>query len=82
MAQLIWDRHVLLNPRAFATYLELVHALIIRFERFDECQFEDDDVCFFCRIWVHDDGHYHWLKGSINPLPMEQKIEYIVRTIC
>jgi len=38
---------VLPNLHALATYLKLVHALRIRFERFDECQCEDDDVHFF-----------------------------------
>jgi hypothetical protein len=71
---------VLPNRHTLATYLELVLALKTKLERFDECQCQDDDI-FFCRTWVPSDGHYCWLKGSINVLPMEQKVEYFVCTI-
>ncbi len=70
------------NPHALAIYLELIHALGIKLERFDECKCEDDNIHFFCRTWVPSDGHYHWVNGPINPLLIEQKVEYIVRTIC
>jgi hypothetical protein len=72
---------VLPNLHALAIYLGLVPTLGTKLERLDECQCEDDDVHFFGRTWVFDDGHYCWLKGSINALPMEQKVEYFVRTI-
>ncbi len=50
-------------------------------ERFEECQCEDDDVCFHCRPWVPGDGHYRWLRGPINPLSMEHQAKYLARTI-
>jgi hypothetical protein len=44
-------------------------------------QNEDDDVRLFSWTWVPSNGHYHWLKGPINPLLMEHKAKYLVRTI-
>ncbi len=29
---------------------------------------------------VPGDGHYHWLRGLINPLPMEHRAEYLAYT--
>jgi hypothetical protein len=77
----IWDRRLSPNPHALAIYLEFVLARGAAPERFEECQCEDDDVRLHCRTWVPDDGHYHWLRGPINPLPMEHRAEYLVRTI-
>ncbi len=50
-------------------------------ERLEECQCEDDDVRLHCRTWVPSDGHYRWLRGPINPLSMEHRVEYLTRTI-
>jgi hypothetical protein len=61
------------NPYALAIYLKLVHTFGNRLEKFDECQCEDDDFCCFLQTQVPGDGHYSWLKGSINPLPMEHR---------
>jgi hypothetical protein len=47
VAQFVWFRQVLPNPRALAIYLELIHVSINNVGRFDECQCEDDDVCIF-----------------------------------
>jgi hypothetical protein len=68
---LTWDRRLSLNSHTLTIYLEFVLARGIVPERFEECQCEDDDVCFHCRTWVPGDGHYHWLQGPINPLSME-----------
>jgi hypothetical protein len=38
-------------------------------KRFEEIQYENDDVRFHCQIWVPDDAHYRWLQGPINPFP-------------
>jgi hypothetical protein len=62
-------------------YLEFVLARGVALERFEKCQCEDDDVHFHCRTWVPDDDHYRWLRGPINPLPMEHQAEYLVCTI-
>jgi hypothetical protein len=70
-----------LNPHAFAIYLKLVITSKNKDGRFNECQCEDDDIFFFSWIWVLGDGHYHWLKGLINLLLMEQMEKYLVRTI-
>jgi hypothetical protein len=56
-----WDRRLSLNPHALAIYLEFVPARGVALERSEECQCEDDDVCFHCRTWVPGDGHYRWL---------------------
>jgi hypothetical protein len=69
------------NPHALAIYLEFAPAWRAAPERFQECQCEDDDVCLHCRTWVPGDGHYRWLRGPINPLPMEHRAEYLARTI-
>jgi len=69
------------NPHALAIYLEFVPPRGAAPERFEECQCEDDDVRFHCRTWVLDDGDYRWLRGPINPLPMEHRAEYLARTI-
>ncbi len=69
------------NPHALAIYLKFVFAHGAAPERFEECQCEDDDVCLHCRTWVPGDGHYRWLQGPINPLPMEHRAEYLARTI-
>ncbi len=76
-----WDRRFFPNPHALAIYLEFVPARGVAPERFEECQCEDDDVRFHCRTWVPGDGHYRWLRGPINPLPMEHRTEYLARTI-
>jgi hypothetical protein len=77
----VWDRRLSPNPHALAIYLDFVLARRAAPERFEECQCEDDDVRFHCRTWVPGDGHYHWLRGPINPLPMEHRAEYLARTI-
>jgi hypothetical protein len=76
-----WDRRLSPNPHALAIYLEFGPARGAAPERFEECQCEDDDVCLQCRMWVPGDGHYHWLRGPINPLPMEHQVEYLACTI-
>ncbi len=77
----VWDRQLSLNPHALAIYLEFVPARGAAPERFEECQCEDDDVRLHCRTWVLSDGHYRWLRGPINPLPLEHRAEYLARTI-
>jgi hypothetical protein len=67
----IWDCRLSPNPHALAIYLEFFPAHGAAPERFEECQCEDDDVCLHCRTWVPGDGHYRWLRGPINPLPLE-----------
>ncbi len=59
------------NPHALTIYLEFVPVRGAAPGRFEECQCEDDDVRLHCQTWVPDDGHYHWPRGPINPLPME-----------
>ncbi len=77
-----WERVRLSpNPHALAIYLEFVPARGAAPARFEECQCEDDDVRLHCRTWVPGDGHYRWLRGSINPLPLEHRAKYLVRTI-
>jgi hypothetical protein len=76
-----WDHRLSPNPHALAIYLEFVLARGAVPERFEECQCEDDDVRFHCRTWVLGDGHYRWLRGPINPLSMEHRVEYLARTI-
>ncbi len=76
-----WDRRLFLNPHALAIYLEFVPARGAALERFEKSQCEDDDVHRHCRTWVSGDGHYRWLRGQINPLLMEHRAEYLVRTI-
>jgi len=66
-----WDRQLSPNPHALAIYLEFVFARGATPERFEQCQCENDDVRFHCRTWVPGDDHYRWLRGPINPLPME-----------
>ncbi len=78
---LAWDCRLSPNPHALAIYLEFVPACGAAPERFKECQCEDDNVCLHCRTWVLGDGHYHWLRGPINPLSMEHRTEYLARTI-
>jgi hypothetical protein len=79
--RLAWDRRLSPNPHALIIYLKFVPARGTAPERFEECQCEDDDVRLHCRTWVPGDGHYHWLRGPINPFPMEHRAEYLARTI-
>ncbi len=79
--RLAWDRRLSPNPHALAIYLEFVPTHGVVSERFEECQCEDDDVRLHYRTWVPGDGHYCWLRGLINPLPMEHRVEYLVGTI-
>jgi hypothetical protein len=81
VACLVWDRRLSPNPHALAIYLEFVLARGAAPKRFEECQCEDDDVRLHCRTWVPGDGHYRWLRGPINPLPVEHRAEYLARTI-
>jgi len=76
-----WDRQLFPNPHALAIYLEFVPACGAAPNRFEECQCENDNVHLHCRTWVPGDGHYHWLQGPINPLSMEHRAKYLVRTI-
>ncbi len=76
-----WDYRLSPNPHALAIYLEFVPACGVAPKRFEECQCEDDDVHLHCRTWVPGDGHYRWLRGLINPFPMEHRAEYLARTI-
>ncbi len=77
-----WDHRLSFNPHVLAIYLEFVPACGVAPERFEEFQCEDDDVRLHCRTWVPSDGHYRWLRGPINPLPVEHRAEYLARTIC
>ncbi len=77
----VWDRRLSPNPHALTIYLEFVPARGAAPERFEECQCEDDDVRLHYRTWVPGDGHYRWLRGPINPLPLEHRVEYLARTI-
>jgi hypothetical protein len=79
--RLVWDRRLSPNPHALANYLEFVAARGAAPKRFEECQCEDDDVRLHCRTWVPGDGHYRWLRGPINPLPLEHRAEYLACTI-
>jgi hypothetical protein len=63
---------------ALAIYLELVLAFENKAKRFNECQCEDDDVCFFPQTWLFNDRHYCWLKGPVNPLWMEHWAKYFI----
>jgi hypothetical protein len=66
-----WDHRYSPNPHALEIYLEFVPAQGAVPKRFEKCQWEDNDVRFHCQTWVPGDGHYHWLRGPINPLSME-----------
>ncbi len=70
-----WDRWLSPNPHALTIYLEFVPARGVAPKRLEECQCEDDDVRLHCRTWVLGDGHYRWLRGLINPFPMEHRAE-------
>ncbi len=70
-----------LNPHAFVIYIKLVIVFKNKDGRFYECQCEDNDIYIFSQTWVIGDGHYHWLKGPINPLLMEHMAKYLVHTI-
>ncbi len=77
----VWDRRLSPNPHALIIHLKFILARGGTPERFEECQCEDDDVRLHCQTWVPDDGHYRWLRGLINPLPLEHRAEYLARTI-
>ncbi len=81
VARSVWDRRLSPNPHALAIYLEFVPTRGAAPKRFEECQCEDDDVRLHCRTWVPGDGHNCWLRGLINPLPLEHRAEYLARTI-
>jgi hypothetical protein len=81
VARSVWDCQLSPNPHALAIYLKFVPARGAALARFEKCQCKDDDVRLHCRTWVPSDGHYRWLRGPINPLPLEHRAEYLVRTI-
>jgi hypothetical protein len=68
---LAWDHQLFRNPHVLAIYLKFVHARGVMPERFEKCHCENDNVHFHYRTWIPDDGHYHCLRGQINPLSME-----------
>jgi len=41
----------------------------------------NDNIRLFSLTWVPGNGHYHWLKGLINLMPIKHKAKYLVRTI-
>jgi hypothetical protein len=69
--RLVWDRQMSPNPHASTIYLEFVPARGAVLRRFEQCQCENDNVRLHCQTWGPSDGHYRWLRGLINPLPME-----------
>jgi hypothetical protein len=77
----MWDHRSSLNSHALAIYLKFVPVRGVVLERFEECQCEDDDIPLHCQTWVPSDGQYRWLWRPINPLFMEDWIEYLVCTI-
>jgi hypothetical protein len=77
----VWGRRLSPNPHALEIYLEFVPARGGAPERLEECECEDDDVRLHYRTWVPGDGHYRWLRGPINPLPLEHRAKYLARTI-
>ncbi len=79
--RLTWDRQSSPNPHTLTIYLEFIIACGATLERFEEWQCEDDNVRLHCQTWVPNDDHYHWLRGPINPLPMERRAKYLVHTI-
>jgi hypothetical protein len=81
VAHSVWDHQLSPNPHPLAIYLEFVPAHGAAPKKFEKCQCEDDDVRLHCRTWVLGDGHYRWLRGPINPLPLEHRAEYLARTI-
>jgi len=46
-----------------------------------EGYYETEDISIFA--WSSDPGigHYHWLRGPICRLPLNNKADYLVRTI-
>jgi hypothetical protein len=56
-----WDCRLSPNPHTLLIYLEFVPTRGAVPERFEECQYEDDDVRLHCRTQVPGDGHYRWL---------------------
>ncbi len=79
--RLTWDRQSSPNPHTLMIYLKFVFTCGATPERFEECQCEDDNVRLHCQTWVPDDDHYRWLRGPINPLPMERQAKYLAHTI-
>ncbi len=62
------------SPCVFAIYLKLILIFGNKLGRFDECQCENDDICFFSRTSVPGDGHCRWLKGLFNPLSIKHRV--------
>jgi hypothetical protein len=70
--RLVWDCPPLpLNVNTLAIYLKFVLNFQDCLGRFVECLADNDDVCLFSRTWVLSDGHYCWLKGQVNNLPIK-----------
>jgi hypothetical protein len=68
----MWDRPPSpLNVSTLTIYLMFVPIFQDCQGRSAKCLAENDDVHLFSKTWVSNDGHYCWLKGSINNLPME-----------
>jgi hypothetical protein len=58
---LTWDHRLSSNPHVLIIYLEFVLVRGAVLKRFEECECENDDVCFHCQTWIPNDGHYCWL---------------------
>jgi hypothetical protein len=81
--RLVWDHPPLPpNVSTLTIYLKFGLDFQICLGKFIECLAGNDDVCLFLRTWVPSDGHYRWLKGQVNNLPIKQRINYVVCTIC
>ncbi len=57
---------------AFSDKLEIVH----------EGWYKTKDTSIFAWFLALGIGHYCWLRSSIRRLPLNSKVDYIVRTIC
>jgi hypothetical protein len=64
-----WDCRLSPNSHALAIYLDFFPIRGATRERFEECQCENNDLCFHYRTWVLDDGHYCCYEAPSTPFP-------------
>jgi hypothetical protein len=78
-----WARYYRISPNSHTLVILLQVNLVSGDEPKTICEgcYKTKDIFIFAWFSVPDVGHYFWLHGLIHRLPLNSKVDYLVRTI-
>ncbi len=76
-----WYYHISPNSRTLVILLQVDPVFGDEPETICGNCYETKDIFIFAWSLVPDVEHYHWLHGLIRRLPLNSKVDYLVRTI-